>query len=199
MARNTQRISDPSATSIVFGPFRVFPIRRLLTQDGDPVRIGSRAFDILLALLERPGELVTKEELVARVWPKTFVGSDNLAVQIAGLRRALGDGAGQARYVINIPGRGYRFVAPVTVEAELSSDAPATSVRRGPTVPVKSLRPMAGAQSIEELARKLQQQGVLTVPRRGGGKAAVALAVMEKLLGGDSGVWLLDLRPLGEG
>jgi DNA-binding winged helix-turn-helix (wHTH) protein len=199
MARNTQRISDPSATSIAFGPFRVFPIRRLLTQDGDPVRIGSRAFDILLALLERPGELVTKEELVARVWPNTFVGGDNLAVQIAGLRRALGDGAGQTRYVINIPGRGYRFVAPVTVEAELSSNAPRTSVGRRPTLPVKSLRAMADAQSIEELAQKLQQQGVLSVPRRGSSKASVALAVVEKLLGGDSGVWLLDLRPLAEG
>jgi DNA-binding winged helix-turn-helix (wHTH) protein len=163
------------------------------------VRIGSRAFDILLALLERPGELVTKEELVARVWPNTFVGGDNLAVQIAGLRRALGDGAGQTRYVINIPGRGYRFVAPVTVEAELSSDAPGMSLARRPTLPVKPLRAMADAQSIEELAQKLQRQGVLTVPRRGSSKASVALAVVEKLLGGDGGVWLLDLRPLAEG
>jgi Transcriptional regulatory protein, C terminal len=74
---------------------------------------GSRAYDILLALLERPGELVTKEQLIARVWPNTFVESVNLAVQVAGLRRALGDRVGQARYVINIPGRGYRFVAPL--------------------------------------------------------------------------------------
>jgi DNA-binding winged helix-turn-helix (wHTH) protein len=199
MASSAHWISDPSARSIAFGPFRLFPIQRLLTEDGEPVRIGSRAFDILLALLERPGELVTKEELIARVWPNTFVEPANLAVQIAGLRRALGDGVGQTRYVINIPGRGYRFVAPVTVEAGFSSDEQVAALGRAPELPEKSSRATTDAESIHELTERLQQQGVLTVARQGGGKAAVALAVFEKLLGADrSGLWLLDLRPLAD-
>src|SRR5437879_4926863 len=127
MARNAQWVSHPSATSLAFGPFRVFPLQRLLTREDHPVRVGSRAFEILVALLERRGELVTKDELIALVWPNTFVGHANLAVQIAGLRRALGDGVGQTRYVINIPGRGYRFVAPVTEETEFSSDGSDTA------------------------------------------------------------------------
>ncbi len=199
MATNTRWISDPSATSIAFGPFRVFPMRRLLTEDGEPVRIGSRAFDILLALLERPGELVTKEELTARVWPNTFVGSANLAVQIAGLRRALGDGIRKTRYVINIPGRGYRFIAPVSVETEFSAEAAAPVARRDHDLPAHSSRAVAPAEDFDELAQKLQQRGLLTILGQGSDKAAVALAVVEKLVRGDrNGLWLLDLRPLGE-
>jgi DNA-binding winged helix-turn-helix (wHTH) protein len=200
MARHAHWISDPSATSVAFGPFRVFPLQRLLTRKGDPVRIGSRAFEILLALLERPGELVTSDALIARVWPSTFVAQANLAVQIAGLRRALGDGVGQSRYVINSPGRGYRFVAPVTVEAEFSSDAPAAAPKRASAVPLKAVRAAKDGDGILALTHELQQRGALTLAPQGGGKGAVALAVVEKLLGGDrNGVWLLDLRSLGEG
>jgi DNA-binding winged helix-turn-helix (wHTH) protein len=109
--------SRPAPTSLAFGPFRLFPRQRLLTNSGEPVHIGSRAFDILVALVERRGGLVSKQELIARAWPTTVVAQANLAVQIAGLRRALGDGGAINRYVMNIPGRGYRFVAPVTIDA----------------------------------------------------------------------------------
>ena len=113
MGTNAHWTGEASVASIAFGPFRLFPRQRLLTENGEPARIGSRAYDILLALLGCPGELVPKEQLIARVWPNTFVESANLAVQVTGLRRALGDRVGQARYVINIPRRGYRFVAPL--------------------------------------------------------------------------------------
>jgi len=106
---------NSAATSICFGAFCVWPVRRLLLQGNHPVRIGSRALDVLIALLERPGDLVTKDELMARVWPSTFVEPANLTVHIAALRRALGDGRDGNRFLINIPGRGYRFVAPVTL------------------------------------------------------------------------------------
>ncbi len=106
---------NSAATSIRFGAFCLWPVRRLLLQDNQPVRIGSRALDMLIALLERPGDLVTKDELMARVWPNTFVEPANLTVHIAALRRALGDGRDGNRFLINIPGRGYRFVAPVTL------------------------------------------------------------------------------------
>jgi DNA-binding winged helix-turn-helix (wHTH) protein len=98
-----------------FGSFRLLPAQRLLLKDDKVIRLGSRAMDILIALVERPSELVSKAELMARVWPNTFVEPANLTVHISALRRALGDGRDGNRFFINIPGRGYRFVAPVTV------------------------------------------------------------------------------------
>jgi len=104
-----------AAPEILFGSFRLLPSQHLLLEGGNPVVLGSRAMDILLALVERPGELVTKEELMARVWPNVFVGPANLAVHIFALRRALQDRCNGNRFIINIPGRGYRFVAPITL------------------------------------------------------------------------------------
>jgi DNA-binding winged helix-turn-helix (wHTH) protein len=98
-----------------FGSFRLLPAQRLLFKNNEVISIGSRAMDILIALVERPSELVSKAELMARVWPNTFVEPANLTVHISTLRRALGDGRDGNRFLINIPGRGYRFVAPVTV------------------------------------------------------------------------------------
>src|SRR6266446_3775884 len=99
--------------AISFGPFRLLAEQRLLLEGDKPVRLGSRAFEILAALVERPGEVVGKGELIARAWPKTFVEEANLKIQVSALRRALGDGQGGNRYVITVPGRGYNFVAPV--------------------------------------------------------------------------------------
>src|SRR5262245_21824390 len=96
-----------------FGPFAVHPSRRqLLTVDG-PVRLGSRALDILCLLVERHGEVVGRDEIIAKVWPNTFVIDGNLRVHITGLRRALGAGQGGQRYIVNVPNRGYTFVAPL--------------------------------------------------------------------------------------
>ena len=83
-----------SERAISFGPFRLVPTQRLLLEDDNPVRVGSRALDILTALVERPGELVGKHELMARVWRGTFVEEGNLKFQVGALRRALGDGRG---------------------------------------------------------------------------------------------------------
>ena len=92
---------------------------QLLLLEGDkPVPLGSRALDILIALLERRGELVSKQDLTARVWPNLFVHPSNLAVHISALRRALRDGRDGRRFIVNIPGRGYRFVASVNVSGD---------------------------------------------------------------------------------
>src|SRR5215831_19143370 len=104
----------PADYEISFGPYRLFPARHLLLEDGKPVRLGSRALELLIALAERRNELVTKDDLIARVWPQTFVEEGSLRVHIAALRRALGDGQKGNRYILNIPGRGYRFVAPLS-------------------------------------------------------------------------------------
>ena len=85
-----------SGRAISFSPFRLVPTQRLLLEDDNPVRVGSRALEILAALVERPGELVGKHELMARMWRGTFVEEGNLKFQVGALRRALGDGRGGA-------------------------------------------------------------------------------------------------------
>jgi DNA-binding winged helix-turn-helix (wHTH) protein len=104
-----------ATSEVSFGPFRLLPAQLLLLKGDEPVPLGSRAMHILIVLLERPGELVSKQDLMARVWPNLFVEPANLTVHISALRRALRDGRDGNRFVINIPGRGYCFVAPVTL------------------------------------------------------------------------------------
>lgn len=108
-------LADRALSEIAFGPFRLLPAQFLLLEGDKPVSLGSRALEILIALLERQGELVSKRELMARVWPGVFVEPANLTVHISGLRRALRDGRDGNRFIINIPGRGYRFVASIQV------------------------------------------------------------------------------------
>ena len=100
-------------TEVSFGPFRLLPTQFLLLEGGRPVPLGSRALEILIVLLERPGQLVSKQELMARVWPNIFVDPANLTVHMSALRRMLRDGRDGNRFIINIPGRGYSFVALV--------------------------------------------------------------------------------------
>src|SRR5262245_8745978 len=100
---------------VSFGPFCLLPTQFLLQEGDKPVPLGSRALEILIALLERRGELVSKQDLMARVWPNVFVESANLSVHMSALRRALRDGQDGNRFIINIPGRGYCFVGPVDV------------------------------------------------------------------------------------
>lgn len=188
------RMAQATLMSLAFGPFRLLPRQRLLTNSGKPVHIGSRAFDILVALLERPGELVSKEELIARVWPSTTVEQANLPVQIAGLRRALGDGRRGNRYVVNIPGRGYRFVAPVAVETNTSAAAAAQPLRLN-SLRAWSPQSIAASDADDVSAQTLAR--VLALLRSDGvDKTNAALALMERLLQAqDAGAWVLDVTP----
>jgi DNA-binding winged helix-turn-helix (wHTH) protein len=123
IVRERSNPAAPAPREIAFGPFRLRPAQFLLLEGDKPVRLGSRALEILVVLLERPGELVSKEQLMGRVWPNIFVEPANLTVHISALRRALCDGRNGNRYIINIPGRGYSFVAPVEVRREANPDA----------------------------------------------------------------------------
>jgi len=116
MRQPRSRVDEPDRT-FLFGPFRLIPARRLLLRDGVPVRLGSRALAILAALVERRGELVMKDELMAMTWPRVFVHESNLKVNIANLRRALGDMKKDPIYVATVCGSGYQFVASVAIEA----------------------------------------------------------------------------------
>lgn len=107
-----------------FGPFRLVPSRRLLLEGNRKVQVGSRAFDILTILVERAGEVVGKDELIAKVWPNVFVEECNLKTQMSTLRRALGEDRAGRCYIVTIPGRGYNFVAPVSLLAGPLPDRP---------------------------------------------------------------------------
>ena len=96
-----------------FGPFHFFLLQRVLVRAGTTLRIGSRAREILLALVERAGEVVSKRELISRVWPHTIIEEVTLRAHIAALRKVLGDAEAGMPYVQNVTGLGYRFAAPV--------------------------------------------------------------------------------------
>jgi DNA-binding winged helix-turn-helix (wHTH) protein len=112
MDMETKRPLSPDP--ICFGPFRLSVTERVLEKDGVPVRLGSRALDILIALVERPAEVVTKKELFARVWPDLVVDEGSLRYHVSVLRKALGERHSGTFYVTNVSGRGYCFVAPIS-------------------------------------------------------------------------------------
>lgn len=107
----------------VFGPFILDPAERLLTRDGEPVSLRAKAFDTLCALVENPGHLMTKDELIQRVWPGTFVEDNSLSQSVLLIRKALGGESEGARYIETVPGRGYRFIAKVTTPTVTASTA----------------------------------------------------------------------------
>ena len=98
---------------ITFGSFELDCRQRVLLRDGAPVALGSRATDVLCELARAPGELVSKDDLMARVWPGTIVEENNLQVQVSAVRKALAADPQARNWLQTVPGRGYRFVAPV--------------------------------------------------------------------------------------
>lgn len=99
-----------------FGPFALLPAERLLTRDGILVEIGGRSFDLLVVLTEQPGQILSKRDLLKRVWPDVVVEDGSLRFHMAGLRKLLGEGTDGARYIATQVGVGYAFVAPVAVQ-----------------------------------------------------------------------------------
>ena len=98
--------------SIEFGGFRLDPVRRVLWREGDVVALTPKALDVLAALTEQPGAVVTKDELMRRVWPDTFVEEANLTVHVSALRKTLGAQPGGGPWIETVPRRGYRYVGP---------------------------------------------------------------------------------------
>jgi DNA-binding winged helix-turn-helix (wHTH) protein len=128
-----QRNSMPAIPSVYeFGAFRLDSAERLLLKAGQPVSLTPKAFDLLVYLVERPGRLVTKQELLSAIWQDTFVEETNLTYTVSALRKGLGDGQDTEPLIQTVPTRGYRFVAPVTREANASvspSERPAGSIQ----------------------------------------------------------------------
>jgi predicted ATPase/DNA-binding winged helix-turn-helix (wHTH) protein len=197
--RLTNHPADPPPRSFVFGPFVFAPERQLLLQNEKKVRIGGRALDILTALVERSGEIVSKRELMARAWPNIAVEEGNLKVNMAALRRALGDGTGAGKYIATVTGRGYRFVAPVQpiVASGLAFGSSAAAARRH-NLPTGRTRIFGRSDAIDAIHRDLHEARLVSIVGPGGvGKTTVALAVADHAFEEfRDGVWLVDLAPL---
>ena len=201
MSDSVTRNDSGGERVITFEHFRLYPIQRKLLKADKPIRIGSRALDLLIMLVERPGQLLSKDELMAHVWPDTFVEPANLTVHIAKLRRLLGDEREGVRYLVNIPGRGYRFVAAVSREEDSSLVPPERAVPQGNhNLPTQITRLVGRAETVAMLGDQLCHDRLLTIVGPGGvGKTSVALAVAKGTVGNyEHGIWLVDLASLSD-
>ena len=164
--------------TFIFGSFRLIPAQRVLLDDGKPLRLGSRALDILITLVEQAGETISREQLIAHAWPDTVVDDGALRVHVAALRKALGDGRAGRRYVANNPGRGYAFVAPVTREHPPPATAAPDGTAEAGNLPALLTRVVGRDDVIAALATQLVRRRFLTIVGPGGiGKTTVAVAV----------------------
>ena len=198
---------NPATLKIAcFGPFQLIPAERLLYREGEAVAVGSRQLDLLTALVERPGEVLSQRELMQRAWPDLVVEAVNLRVHIGHLRKVLGDGQDGARYIDNVAGRGYCFVASVQWTQELrQGENQTTNVTGRPTVEAPKLPPrlarMIGRDdSVAELKEMLLSRRFVSIVGAGGlGKTTIAVSVAHALAGDfDSAVYFVDLTSLGE-
>jgi predicted ATPase/DNA-binding winged helix-turn-helix (wHTH) protein len=184
-----------------FGPFRLLPQPRLLLKGGAPVRLGSRAREILFFLVERAGRIVSKTELIKRVWPDTVVEEGTLRVHIAALRKALDSGKGGMRCIENVTGHGYRFVAPLNAPAQpvpsplLQADSSPQPPALAPIPPLAPARLIGRTQALETLSLRLREDRFMTVAGPGGiGKTSVAIATAHHLQSSyEHGVCFVDL------
>lgn len=183
-----------SDTPLLFEPFELQPLQRRLLRHGEPVVLRARAFDLLLALAERSGSLVTKGELLDLVWPGLVVEENNIAAQIAALRKTIGN-----ELIATVPGRGYRFTAAirqVSTPAVVAQLTPPASVAVAPP-PIGP--PLFGREPDRlRLEAALQPGACITLVGPGGvGKTALARAVLARRAPENS-AWV-DLAALGDG
>ncbi|HXG94811.1 MAG TPA: tetratricopeptide repeat protein [Blastocatellia bacterium] len=151
-------MSDETNHFYEFGRFRVNVAERLLLREGEIVPLTPKVFEILLALLENSGHVVSKDELMRRVWPETFVEEGNLTQNISTLRKALGDGQNGCQYIETIARRGYRFVASVRTSSNGEVDSSAQSFEQ-PAVAVaaqamaETANPAVAQRDAEKIAQ----------------------------------------------
>nr|WP_314533223.1 winged helix-turn-helix domain-containing protein [uncultured Pseudomonas sp.] len=186
--------------AIHFGPYRIYPERRLVLEGNQPLRLGRRALDILLILLEHAGNVVSKQTLIAGVWPDSVVEDINLRVHMAALRKALGDGQAGQRYIVTVAQRGYSFVAPYSMAPFEQQPAPEEVERSRHNLPVRRTRLIGRQVVVDRLVTQLSRQRFITLVGPGGiGKTTVALRVAEQLIGHyRDGIRLLDLAPIND-
>lgn len=165
-----------------FGPYVLDRYRGVLWHEGAAVPVTPKAFEVLSTFVEHPGELLTKDELLRRVWPGVTVEENNLARHISTIRRTLGDRPGQREYIATLPGAGYRFVADVRVLDEL----PHTGDRR---TPADAAAPAVHAPADALPAAVLPAAREAT--RSGPGRLVLAAAVLLVMAVGGGASWLV--------
>jgi len=194
----------PAREVISFGPFSLITSERLLRREGAPVELSARALDILIALLSRPNEVVSKNDLLARVWPDATVEEGSLRFHIVNLRKALGDGKDGARYITTLTGRGYCFVAPISRSSDqdqiLQGKAPTTAAVSFPhaNLPGRLIGMVGRDDDVLKLSARLNAARFVTIVGSGGvGKTTVAVAVGYHLIEAFAGaVLFVDLSML---
>ncbi|MDB5443426.1 MAG: transcriptional regulator [Phenylobacterium sp.] len=205
------RLNSPGARALLFGRFRLVLHSRELLLQGAPVPIGNRAIDVLLALIDACGELVTKDELLSRVWPNTTVEENNLQFQISTLRKALG---ADRDFIKTVCGRGYRFVAEITVERRATRpDEASTAIDRSSAqvvqlvdLPPPGALPAARSElvgrdaQLSDVAALVAANRLVTLVGAGGiGKTRLALELARRLLSNfEDGVRIAELGPLSD-
>jgi predicted ATPase/DNA-binding winged helix-turn-helix (wHTH) protein len=169
------------AADFAFNGFRLRPAQRLLLNGDVPVRLGARALDLLIALVGRAGQVIGKQELTATIWPDTFVEEGNLKVQVSALRRALREDEAGHRYISTIAGRGYCFVAPVTVSTYREPAAwRAETAPPWHNLPTSLAPPVGRDDMIERIVGLSSRHRLVTLVGAGGvGKTSLALAAAE--------------------
>ncbi|MBR1119901.1 helix-turn-helix transcriptional regulator [Bradyrhizobium lablabi] len=174
-------VADPSVQGDVsFGPFRLYAKQRRLEKDGHPLPLSTRAFDILVALVEQAGTIVSKNDLIARVWPGINVDEGSLRVHVASLRKALGDGEAGARYLTTVSGHGYCFVGDVA-RHDVARPVPVTE--KSDNLPARQIEMVGRDQTVSEISEKLTGSRFVTIVGPGGiGKTTVAISAGRALL-----------------
>jgi predicted ATPase/DNA-binding winged helix-turn-helix (wHTH) protein len=179
---STSPAKRPAREVISIGAFRLIPSQRLLMKGDETVKLGGRAFDILLALVDRAGDVVSQRDLIAKVWPNVFVEEVSLRFHIGVLRKALENDT--THYLTNVPGRGYGLVAPVSREATQEyGEAQSDSAPVYPLSPPPA-RMVGRDDEVRVICEKLLSRRFVSIVGLGGvGKTTVALAVAHALLG----------------
>jgi predicted ATPase/DNA-binding winged helix-turn-helix (wHTH) protein len=201
-ALKIEAASEPDETALSFGEHLLFPQRRQLLLGAEPVDLGAKAFDMLLVLVEAEGRLVSKDELLRRVWPGTVVNDTNVTVQISLLRKALGN---DWDLVKTDTGRGYRFTGEVRKIANAAAAVPKLAHIRTLTesttnlpTPLSSL--VGREQDLNAVLHRVTTQRFVTLVGPGGiGKTQLALRAARMALPDFAdGAWLVELDSLAD-
>ena len=180
------------AQTFKFGCFELNPERTLLLRHGTPVRLGSRAFALLVALVENAGQTITSQVLTSRVWQDTNVSESNLRVHLAAIRKVLVDENDNGEAIITVPGVGYRFVLPVSLQKATVQQRAHSNV---PTL----LTELVGRDNVvKELLESVERFRFVSIIGSGGiGKTSVALAVSALAIERyEDGACFVDLTPI---